>query len=196
MELLLITTSRLKIVMTSADMQKYDITCENLDYDERGTKNAIRNILDEAKHKVGFDAKGNRVFVQVFPSKDGGCEMYVTKTGMEHKNSLPVPRRGNGKEQSGVFCFASMDLLLAACKQLCKDNSIYESAAYVQQAPEQYYLWLLGAERDVLGRSCFSLSVANEYGKPMQHPLAKAYLKEHCACICTEDAVHILGSLS
>ena len=127
MELLLITTSRLKIVMTSADMEKYEITCDNLDYDEKGTKNAIRNILDEAKHKVGFDAKGTKVFVQVFPSKGGGCEMYVTKTGMEHKNSLPVPRRGSGKEESAVFCFASMERLLAACKQLQSDGNLYES---------------------------------------------------------------------
>ena len=56
-----------------------------LDYENTETRRAFWSILDEAKHRTGFDAASEKVFVQVYPSKSGGCEMYVTKLGMFSK---------------------------------------------------------------------------------------------------------------
>ena len=80
MELLLISESRLKIILSDADMEKYEITSDTMEGSDSETKRAIRCILDEAKRRIGFDVCGGNIFVQIFPSKDGGCEMFVTKT--------------------------------------------------------------------------------------------------------------------
>ncbi len=196
MELLLITATRLKIVMSNEDMEKYEITCDNLDYGDTETKRVIRSILDEARQKVGFDAKGKHVFVQVFPSKDGGCEMYVTKTPSAPQSSLPLPIHSGEKRIPMVFRFNSADTMLGACRHLSSRNDIFASAAYCDRKAECYYLLLYTAERDAFGREPMYLSVANEYGCLLKSNYSSAYLKEHCDCICEKDAVITLSALS
>ena len=82
MELIMISESKLKIMLTSEDMKEYSLNYDNLSYENTETRRAFWSILDEAKHRTGFDAASERVFVQVYPSKKGGCEMYVTKLGI------------------------------------------------------------------------------------------------------------------
>ena len=82
MELIVISNSKLKIMLTSEDMREYSLDCNTLDYENTETRRAFWSILDEAKQRTGFDAASEKVFVQVYPSKKGGCEMYVTKLGM------------------------------------------------------------------------------------------------------------------
>ncbi len=82
MELIVISDSKLKIMLTGEDMNRYSIDCNTLSYDNTETRRAFWSILDEVKHKTGFDAANEKVFVQVYPSKGGGCEMYVTKLGI------------------------------------------------------------------------------------------------------------------
>ena len=79
MELILINENKLKITLSRRDMKQYDLDCDTIDYDKTETRKAFWSILDEAKHKTGFDAAKQRVFIQLYPSKEGGCEMYVTK---------------------------------------------------------------------------------------------------------------------
>ena len=85
MELILINSNKLKIMLTEADMIQYELDFNTINYDNIETRRAFWNILDEAKHRTGFDAASDRIFIQLYPSKEGGCEMYVTKV---------VPRRG------------------------------------------------------------------------------------------------------
>ena len=86
MELIRINENKLKIMLSEGDMKQYALDCASLDYDNTETRRAFWSILDEAKHQTGFDAASQRVFVQLYPSKEGGCEMFVTKLG-----SPPLP---------------------------------------------------------------------------------------------------------
>lgn len=79
MDLILISESKLKVTLSAADMKLLSLSCDDIDYDNTETRRAFWNILDEAKHKTGFDAATHRVFIQVYASKGGGCELYVTK---------------------------------------------------------------------------------------------------------------------
>ena len=79
MELILINTSKLKIMLTPDDMKRYSLDIDKMNYDNTETRRVFWNILDTAKHETGFDAASDRVCIQVYPSKGGGCEMYVTK---------------------------------------------------------------------------------------------------------------------
>ena len=81
MELILISNTKLKVMLSASDMQKYELDNNSIDYDNTETRKAFWQILDEAKHKTGFDAASDKVFIQVYPSRGGGCEMYVTKLG-------------------------------------------------------------------------------------------------------------------
>lgn len=195
MELLLITATRLKIVMSNEDMEKYEITCDSLDYRDSETKRAIRSILDEVKQKIGFDTQGKHVFVQVFPSKDGGCEMYVTKTSTVPDNALPVPIHNNEKQTATIFRFNNTSDMVAVCCHLKAQRLIYPSQAFCDLEGDACYLVLYSAEKDVFGRDPMCLSVANEYGSLIKGDYCSAYLKEHCQCICDADAIATLAAL-
>lgn len=86
MEIIKISQSELKVTMTSEDMQRYDLDCDTLGDDPEESRKALKCILREAKAEKGFSAAGERLLVRVFPSRDGGCEMFVTKLGAGAEN--------------------------------------------------------------------------------------------------------------
>ena len=148
MELILISDSKLKIMLTRDDLRLYSIDCDTLDYENTETRRAFWSILDEAKHRTGFDAASEKVFVQVYPSKAGGCEMYVTKLGALEEgeqgdaeddviiNPAPAKKRGENiirkepyltfsekkrsfqRKREEIFKFDSLELLIRACRRL------------------------------------------------------------------------------
>lgn len=82
MELILISSSKLKIMLDETDMKQYNIGDET-DCAQIATRKAIRSILDRARERIGFNTEGSEIFVQLYTSKKGGCELFVTKSGVE-----------------------------------------------------------------------------------------------------------------
>ncbi len=79
MELIPINESKLKIMLDESDMKEYNIGDE-ADCANNETRLAIRTILDKAKTMIGFNTEGSEIFVQLYTSKGGGCELFVTKS--------------------------------------------------------------------------------------------------------------------
>lgn len=79
MELILISNTKLKIMLDEDDMRKYSIG-NDADCVEPSTRRAIRSLLDCARDQIGFNTEGEEIFVQLYTSKHGGCELFVTKT--------------------------------------------------------------------------------------------------------------------
>ena len=79
MELIPINESKLKIMLDESDMKEYNIGDE-ADCANSETRLAIRHILDRAKDQIGFNTEGSEIFVQLYASKRGGCELFVTKS--------------------------------------------------------------------------------------------------------------------
>ena len=78
MELILISNTKLKIMLNESDMLKYNIGRES-DCARSSTRRAIRSLLERAKDQIGFNTEGEEIFVQLYTSKSGGCELFVTK---------------------------------------------------------------------------------------------------------------------
>ncbi len=83
MELIIIDESRLKIMLTPTDMRHYDLHSERMTAATGATRRAFRHIFDDARERIGFDTTGERLFVQLYNSRGGGCEIFVTKLGAE-----------------------------------------------------------------------------------------------------------------
>ena len=79
MELIPINNSKLKIMLDESDMKEYNISDE-ADCANGETRQAIRHILDRARDQIGFNTEGSEIFVQLYTSKRGGCELFVTKS--------------------------------------------------------------------------------------------------------------------
>lgn len=88
-EIIPINDSKLKIMLDESDMKELHI-CEDADCARGETRLAIRTILERAKTQIGFNTEGSEIFVQLYTSKGGGCELFITKS-----NALPFASLNN-----------------------------------------------------------------------------------------------------
>lgn len=192
MELIKISDTKLKIMLTAEDMAHYAIASEALNYENTETRRAVWQILDEAKHRTGFDAASDRVLIQAYPCRTGGCELYITKiTGITE----PPEKRSVAERRVRLFSFASLADLIAACKCLLAADRNGESAAYAV-GRERYYLVLRG-ELGGEARVPPPYHPAQEFGEAVSAASARlAYIKEHAECLCGVDAVTRLAALA
>ena len=214
MELIRIGDSKLKITLTSDDMTLYDLDCDTMDYDNTETRKAFRDILDRAKHATGFDTAGDRVFVQLYPSKKGGCEMYVTKLGLvcaerrdgertrtsaarvTHPNhpspaASPQSEIGEERERLGAYRFEGMEPLLAVCRRLAARGYTAHSSAYRDERA-RYYL-LLCERAGAFGTPSGEYAFITEFGIPENARTVRLYISEHGSVIREGDAVAMLS---
>ena len=214
MELIRIGDSKLKITLTSDDMTQYDLDCDTMDYDNTETRKAFWDILDHAKQVTGFDAAGDRVFVQLYPSKKGGCEMYVTKLSLicaerregertrtplsrtphtSHTVSAPaaVPSGSGERDRTGAYRFEGLHELLCVCRQLAHQGYDAQSSAYRDER-DRYYL-LLRERAGGYGLSCGEFSFIAEFGTPENAETVRLYISEHGSPICEGNAVATLS---
>ena len=177
----MISDSKLKIMLSQKDMTKYALRIEDIDYDNTETRRAFWSILDEAKHKTGFDAARERIFVQVFPSRCGGCEIFVTKLekGVSPEDlSVSVAKRKNDT----AYRFSDINDLLSVCSILSQKGYEGESAVYCDD--KCYYLSITGEQLFI-----------DEYADMRENKKYIYHILEHCERICTKGAVEKLATL-
>ena len=192
MELLRIGDKKLKVTLSGEDMEHYRLDSDTMDYDTTETRSAFWQILDEAKHKTGFDAGGGKIFVQIYPSRAGGCEMYVTLVEKEEKEAAedtPILTEG-------IYCFDNLSSFLRACCVLDALGYCEKSAAYA--VDDCYYLVISEHQRrGVYGcRPLGEYSFLEEYGARLFGGVRLAYLHEHGKCLREGDAVSLFSSLA
>lgn len=98
MEIIPINESKLKIMLDEHDMKELNI-CDEADCANNETRHAIRTILDRAKLQLGFNTEGAEIFVQLYTSKSGGCELFVTKSSMPRQPDIDSDKKDNKKQK-------------------------------------------------------------------------------------------------
>lgn len=191
MDLILIDQNKLKIMLSDSDMKDYSLNCASVDYDDRETRTVFWNILHRAKDETGFDAEGGKIFIQFYPSKEGGCEMYVTKLGLVRNDEH---EKKDKKQSSGLrecaYSFDALEKLLAVCRRLSEIGYPEKSAAW--RSSDKYYLLLEEPEENAY-IPLTECTFIREYGKSESFRSLKMLLAEQGECICAEDAVDILS---
>ena len=201
MEMIMVSDRKLKVMLSAEDLAEFDIDSDKLDYTNTETKHLFWEILAQAKQALGFNTDGHRVLVQLFPSRKGGCEIFITKL----ENALASPdqepqlhykpshRSSASDSREGVYRFDSMERLLAVCRRLGDIGYTKDSSAFLGD-DRSYYLFLGGMDRsDYLTIDEFSF--LEEYGNAESADRIRHFLCEHGKEICPHDAVRILGSL-
>ncbi len=195
MELILISDSKLKIMLTRDDMQQYALNCDTIDYDNTETRRAFWNILDEAKHRTGFDAAAERVFIQLYPSKEGGCEMYVTKIGFDEARAsralLPggASKRGVLRSRICAYRFDRLDDLLTVCRHLRTHHISLPSSVWRDDEGDWHLIL------DETDAPTAPLAFLPEFGDAEDAGRLSVYIAEHGVCVRQGDAAEILGAI-
>jgi negative regulator of genetic competence, sporulation and motility len=81
MELIQISESKLKIMLAPEDLLRYELDPVSADWDYActETRRALRTIFNEVREQTGFNAGDGRILLQFYPSRAGGCELFVTR---------------------------------------------------------------------------------------------------------------------
>ncbi len=197
MELIVINENKLKITLSESDMKQYSLDCNTIDYDNTETRKAFWNILDEVKHKTGFDAASQKIFIQLYPSKEGGCEMYVTKLGERHKkddSEQELYKLHPLHKRRAAYSFTSVDDIISVCRRLAEIGFSDKSSAWRSHIDDKYFLILEEPEENAylpLTESSFIF----EYGKSENLKHTLLFLHEQADCISDGDAVETLANL-
>lgn len=209
MDLIRISDTKLKIMLTSSDMQYYDLHNDHISITDQHVRSVLRQLLSDAKEKTGFDGDMTRLYVQMFPSRDGGCELFVSKPesyeniDINHAN-LPaltsVGQKGRAMSPSErygqnmcVYSFTRLEHLISVCKRLVSIGFCGKSSAYVDYK-KNYYLFLTDIPLHALyapDEFCF----LGEYGQRENVRSLQTYLGEYAKMICKDNAVQTLIQL-
>ena len=192
MDFIQLGADRLKIMLSRADMDEYSIDCDSMDYGDTGTRRAFWSILDEAKRETGFNAASGRAYIQVYRSREGGCELFVTMLSCDLDDassdgfSLSY-EEGSPEGRSEAFYFESIEGLLSACAAL--EGAGYAGGSRAYAVCSGGYCLVLCPDDN------FYSDFLCEYGRRLDIDAAEAFACEHCSLICGEKAVETLAVL-
>ncbi len=195
MEILPINDAKLKVLLTEEDMHRYGLAGECTDCDTAQARKVFWSILDEAKKRTGFDVAKDKVLVQLYPSKDGGCELFVTKLGILSEVTEKTLARSGRVAMLSVrhtaYRFASLCDLSTACAALQNIKALRQSDVYYADDGCYYLLFeeRVGKDDILTPTSCLG-----EYGEcvSVRHT---EYIREHGICIKHGDAAALFARL-
>ena len=200
MELIRISDRKLKIMLTATDMSHFEMDAERLGEDSEQMRRSFRLLMREVRRKISFDLDDRRISVQYFPSREGGCEMFVSSLPQSEDKKKAVaaaetPQKPAGTQRfhrESAYRMKEMQDLLRACERLRAAHFRGDSRAY--RDDRGGYLLLVG----VVSPSPFHLpeevSFLSEYGELCNLSQMKIYIREHASLI-SEHAMEDLASL-
>lgn len=202
MDLIKINENKLKIMLTSVDMQSYSLCADELDCTNIETREAFRSIMNEARSRTGFDAEGNQIYVQLYPSKEGGCELFVTKLGLlcpQRKASDHTRQKAytpQSKENTFAFSFEKLAHLLCVCRRLRANEKRLASAVFHGEDGCYYLiLSLLSDDRQETLLEDSIKAFIHEYATKKDTATIRLYIKEHATVVCEQRAIETLAKL-
>lgn len=144
MEFLLVGESKIKIVLNEEETASYGLDAMTPDISGPGARRSFWRILDMAKSEVGFDPSGDKVLIQLYPIKSGGCEIFVTKLGILPESSARLVSKSNKvamlSKKKSLYAFEDLEELIRAARAVraVSGEILPESDVFV--ADDKYYL--------------------------------------------------------
>ena len=202
MELIVIGENRLKIMLTGEDMAHYDLTEpdsaeESTHSVTPHTRKVLRHIFADANSQIGFDTEGDRLFVQLYTSKGGGCEIFVTKLGDAGEAKLLKEVMGkekisNARDRLVWLRIERLDDLTALCRRLKLRGFHKGSTLYISPSNERVWYLSLYISEEQDGAMLFPF--LTEYGEEINGDTV-LYLGEYGKILCSSKAVETMASI-
>lgn len=184
MEVILISDSKVKIMLTEEDLREFAIDC---DADERDTdlRRRFKDVLRRADDVYGTDIGTARVMVQLFQSRKGGCELFVTRLSP----SL-LPLCAPDTAAPSLYIFDSIGALIAVSRLLGERGYGKNSTALCTDGGKYALLLPEFSSEEPLPLSAACL---DEYGTRSTDAKMRLYISEHARTLCGNEAVKTLS---
>lgn len=190
MEWIRISSNKLKIMLSAEDARHYALDCATADYADAVTRAAFREILTDVKEETGFDANEDKIYIQMYPSREGGCELFVTRIGLllteedsyAESDIEKLSKKHTARKRALAVRFESFSHLVSLCRRLTR----YDTDSELWRESEVWWLLLTDIKA---ASSEKELHFIREYGSIHDAESARILLGERGARICAEGAV-------
>jgi negative regulator of genetic competence, sporulation and motility len=144
LEFLLIGESKIKIVLSSAEAKKQGLDTSSTDVSGPLARRVLWRILDMAKTEVGFDPKGDKVLIQLYPLANGGCELFVTKLGILSESSARLVSKSDRiamlSKSRSLYRFDDLSDIISASRAVKSITGDLSPKSDVYLDGDKYYL--------------------------------------------------------
>lgn len=195
MEFLLIGESKIKIVLGREEAESYGLDTGAPDVSGPAARRAFWRILDMAKVQVGFDPAGDKVLIQLYPIKSGGCELFVTKLGILSDSSARLVSKSDRiamlSKKRSIYSFDCLDDIIRASRAVKAASGELSLRSDVYSEGDRYYLSI---EEYGKGGEPVEFPCILEFGSGLTADLS-SYIYEHAACLTDGDGIDRFASL-
>ena len=174
-----------KITLTGQDMSDYCLKSEDIRARNSASKRSLTRFLERFRTESSLfpDRSADRLFLEAFPSADGGCVMYVSTLGTE-----PLPDCGDVSPASTLMCVSEsltdISRLAAAAGGHITCSALYRISGG----------WCLVMKADSAEVPYLSRLIG-EFGEYSDDSIDICCAEEHGALICRENAAETLAGL-
>ena len=184
MEFMKIGDKSLKISLNAKESKLYGLD-ESTEINTDDMKGSFSKLLSRAKKEVGYSFSGERVVAEIFNSKNGGCEIFLTygEKEVDGRNKNNVKRSTNG---NSIFSINDLNGVISIIRSLLSKGYNGKSSLYYDNDQKNYYLLL-----DEISTKNPKYYFMGEYARQLRQN-SLGYIKEHCRCICKKDAIQIM----
>ena len=195
MEFLLIGESKIKIVLNRDEAEKHGLDTTMPDISGPGARRAFWRILDMARAEVGFDPAGDKVLIQIYPIKSGGCEIFVTKLGILSDASARLVSKSDRvamlSKKRAFYAFDSLDDLVRASVAVSSVSHGVSPKSDIYTEGDRYFLSI---EEYGKGGEPIEFLCLLEFATCLSHD-ASSYISEHAICIAEGDGIKRFSKL-
>lgn len=191
MNYIMINEGKMKIMLEAQDLEEWDIQIDELDYSNPYAKAIFEEILAYAKEHFGFETTGYRVLLQLYPSKDGGCELFITRLGESIGNQDQI--RANTEQRA--YSFEKLSYLISVCRRLCRNGFEGFSSAWFDN--DGKWFLMISPKDSENSELCHidKFTFITEYGECESPNMLPLYLNEYAVPVCEGNAALILGKI-
>ena len=195
MEFLLIGESKIKIVLSSEEAKDQGLDTTSADVSGPVARRVFWRILDMAKAEVGFDPKGDKVLIQLYPLASGGCELFVTKLGILSESSARLVSKSDRiamlSKSRSLYSFDDLNDIIGASRAVKSITGELSPKSDVYVDGEKYYLSI---EEYGKGGEPVEFPCILEFGMGLTAELS-SYIYEHADRLTDGDGIDRFASL-
>ena len=195
MEFLLIGESKIKIVLSSDEAKSQGLDTTSADVSGPVARRIFWRILDMAKAEVGFDPKGDKVLIQLYPLASGGCELFVTKLGILSESSARLVSKSDRiamlSKSRSLYSFDDLNDIIGASRAVKSITGELSPKSDVYVDGDKYYLSI---EEYGKGGEPVEFPCILEFGMGLTAELSY-YIYEHADRLTDGDGIDRFSSL-
>lgn len=175
----------IKIILSANDMKEYNISYDEMDYNNPTTRKVIIQLLQQVRTQTSIDFSHNKLFIEAFPAQEGGCVLYLNLLGAPAKST----NHKGGFHTPLIFLIDNLEELRRLCNKLYHsyNHLILKSSLY--ETDESYILMIYSYYK----LDARLIAIIREYGSFLgKGELKSQLIGEHATQIVKDKAVEMI----